>query len=98
MQKALVFSAWVVLALLIQMVILPDFPSIYVWTEMIFYLVVILGLKFSLFTGVIVSALLGFIVDSVSMAPPGTTLFSYLITLLFIRIVKSNIYIETYQR
>lgn len=95
MQRVVVFIIWTILALLVQTVILPDFPSARVWSDLLFYLVIILGLRFRLATGVILAALLGYIADTTSLAPYGTTLISYVLILLFIRQVKANIYLES---
>lgn len=94
MQQIIVFTFWIIFSVLIQSVVLIDFPSRYVWTDLLFYLVVVLGLRFRLITSVILSALLGYIADTVSLIPYGASLISYILTLCFIRKVKENIYLE----
>jgi rod shape-determining protein MreD len=94
MQRVIVFAIWILFSLLVQTVLLPDFPSVKVWSDLLFYLVIILGLKFSLPTGILLSCVLGYIVDSVSMVPFGTSIISYVLTLLLIRKVMANIYLE----
>lgn len=94
MQIVVVFTFWIIFSLLFQTVISPDFISAKIWVDLLFYLVVILGLRFNLFTGIIVTFLLGYLSDTVSVAPYGVATISYLVALLFIGKVKANIYIE----
>lgn len=94
MQNAIVFIIWTLFALLFQSVILTDFPSVKIWSDLLFYLVIILGLKFGFTTGVVVAGVLGYIADTASLVPYGTTLISYVLTLMLIRKVRVNIYIE----
>lgn len=94
MQTALVFVIWIIFSLLMQTVVLSDFPSVRVWSDLLFYLVIILGLRYSFVAGVALSCLLGYIADAFSLAPFGTSIISYVVTLLFIRKVMANIYLE----
>lgn len=94
MQHFLIFIIWILIAFLFQSVVLSDFPVIHVWTDLLFYLVVILGLKFKFRTALLATAAIGYFADTVSLSPSGALLFSYMATLFFIRIVKENIYLE----
>lgn len=94
MQRVIIFIFWSLFAIVVQSVVLSDFPSVRIWTDLIFYLVIILGLRFGLATGVIVAGVLGYIADTASLAPYGTATISYVVTFLFIRTVKANIFIE----
>lgn len=94
MQRSIVFIVWTMIALLLQTVVIPDFPSIRICSDFVFYLIIIAGLKFELFSGVLVALTLGYVVDTISSVPYGTATLSYVLTVFFIRQVKANIYIE----
>lgn len=94
MQRIIVFILWILFSLLMQTVILTDFPTIRIWTDLLFFLIIMLGLRFGLVTGLILSCVIGYIADSISMAPYGTSIISYVLTLLLIRKVMANIYLE----
>ena len=94
MQKYFVFILWTLLALILQTTILQAFPGRGVWTDLVFYLVIILGLRFRLSVAVIVTCLFGYIIDVLTFAPNGMMIISYLVVVLFIKVIRDNIYIE----
>lgn len=95
MQKSVVFVLWVLFSLIFQTVTNPDFPSIWISADFLFYLIIILALRFNLSAGIAVTIAIGYISDSMSHVPYGTAIFSYLITLFLIRTVQANIYIDS---
>lgn len=95
MQTVIVFIGWTLFAILFQTVLFPHFPSFRASTNLIFYLVVILAFRNSFTTGIIISALLGYVMDAMSWAPHGMAVASYIIVLLFIKAVRANIYVES---
>ena len=94
MQQVIVFILWIFFSLLVQTVVLSDFPTVRIWTDLLFYLIIILGLRFSIIIGLILTCVIGYIADSVSLVPFGTSIISYVLTLIFIRKVMANIYLE----
>lgn len=68
-------------------------PSIY--ADMLFYLVMILGLKFRLVSALMITFVIGYVADTLSFVPYGTMTISYLTALLVIHQVRSNIYLDS---
>jgi len=95
MQTVIVFIVWTLAAIIFQTVLFPHFPSFYVSTDLLFYLVIVLALRYSFKTGVIVSGLMGYILDTVSCAPHGMASASYIVLLIFVKAVRANIYLES---
>jgi len=95
MQRFIAITIWILLAVIIQSVIIPDFPSVRIWTDLFFYLIIILGLRFRFATGLILVVILGYVADAMSAAPYGISTVSYLATLIFIRQVRANIFLES---
>lgn len=95
MQTTVIFAVWVLLSLLIQTVILPAVPSAYVWTDLLFYLVIVTALRFKFIPGIIITCFLGYIFDTASAAPHGTELVSYLVVFFFVKKIKENIFLNS---
>ncbi len=95
MQRFIAITIWILFAVIIQSVLIPDFPSVRIWSDLFFYLIIILGLRFRFATGLIMVVVLGYIADAMSAAPYGVSTVSYLATLIFIRHVRANIFLES---
>lgn len=95
MQRVVVITLWMIFAMVFQSAIMPAFPSGRVWSDLLFFLIIILGLRFSFTTGFILALAAGYVADVVSFAPAGTAMVSYVLLLIFIRKVRANIFIES---
>jgi len=93
MQTFIVFTLWTLLTFVVQTTL--NLPIFRIWTDFLFFIVIILGLRYRYITAIVVTIIIGFFADLVSYVPNGITLTSYLLTLVFIRSVKANIYLES---
>jgi rod shape-determining protein MreD len=95
MQTALVFIFWALFSVVFQTAVLCGVSRPCIQIDLLFYLIVILGLRYRPALGIILAAFLGFVMDVVSAVPAGVTICSYVLSLLFIHRVQSNVFIES---
>ena len=95
MQQVFVGCLWVAGSLVAQTFFLNDCPAKGLWSDLLFYLVIVGGFRFSFVSGLGTAAALGFIGDAVSVVPNGVTFVSYVLTFLMIRKVRENVYLES---
>lgn len=95
MNVVLIFTIWAFLSILLPTTILADFPTKFIWTDLFFFLIFILGLRFKFLTGFILSFVFGYIADTISYVPYGTMMIAYVSTFLVLRMLRLNIYMES---
>lgn len=94
MQRGVVFTIWILFSFLAQSLFLNSFPTQNVFTDIVFYSVIVLGLRFNWVAGLMITFALGYGVDSLSFAPLGLATISYLVVYILLRKVHANIYME----